>query len=590
MTLMAACIKLVASGRVFSPRIITDFHGSIIQYSRLRLKHKHYPLNTSINAMKKIILFLLAALLPAAAVPLSAQDYRFAVPRNLSWVVIDFQGQAAVHYRLTFACQPGAKAIDIVDIGLPNDSYLLESAEASIGGNKLQDIRISEYVKPGVEVHLGEHAVAPGDSATLAFSIKLKRLLYADDQDPAYASFKFQPTWFGSEYVTGSTHLECHFVFPPGVSQNEARYHDLGFSESWYDSAVGAPVYRWVLSDARPDGKYIFGASFPAKYVEASSIQKPPGPLSKLILGLLTVLGAVFTFFLSTIFFWIPALIIFLAVRANRLRRMKYLPPTMAIEGTGIRRGLSTPEAAVLLELPLDRVMTLILFSLVRKGAAAVVARQPKLKVKIMDATLAAEKYEIDFLKALDSQGHVSQSKLQELAVDLVNSVNEKMRGYSRRDSVKYYRQLIEQCWDEARIAAGPEERSRLLEENYHWMTLDSDYPSRLSQYYGRGYYSRPLWWKDYYGCGKPGPDKLPAEAPDGRLSGPMLAEAIRNEQQSLGRDLVGNAEAFTSRVTAVTNPVPQSSGSSSGSSGRSSCACACACAGCACACAGGGR
>lgn len=523
--------------------------------------------------MKKFVFTLLLAL----AAPLWAQDYKFAVPLNQSWVVIDFQGQATIHYRLTFACQPGAKPIDIVDIGLPNDSYLLESAEASIGDTKLSDIRVSEYVKPGIEVHLGERTIAPGDSATLAFSIKVGRMLYTDDKDPAYASFEFSPTWYGSDYVVGTTRLECHFVFPPGVSPHEPRYHNLMFTESWYDSLAGAPVYRWVVAGAEPDRQYTFGASFPARYVEASSIQKPPGPWLKLILGAITALGAVFGFFLSTVFFWIPALIIFLAVRANRLRKMKYLPPTLAIEGTGIRRGLSAPEAAVLLELPLDKVMTLVLFGLVKKGAAAVIARQPKLKVKVMDATKATEKYETDFLKAIDPEGYVSQGKLQALAVDLVNSVNDKMRGYSRQDSVKYYRQVIDQCWDEAKIAAGPEERSRVLESNYDWMTLDQDYPSRMRHYYGGGYYSRPCWWVNYYGPQKPVPEKLPAEA-------------IANEQQSLGRDLVGNAEAFTSKVTAITNPLPVSSDSSSGSSGRSSCACACACAGCACACAGGGR
>jgi len=220
----------------------------------------------------------LAALLLAA--PGLAQDYRFAVPLNQSFVVIDFQGQATIHYRLTFACQPQAKPIDIVDIGLPNHSFILGSAEASIRGRILKDIRISEYVKPGVEVHLDGQTILPGDSATLAFSIKLKRLLYTDDRDKDYASFVFQPTWYGSEYVTGATRLECHFVFPPGVKPDEPRYHKTAFTESWYDSAAGAPVYCWVMEDAKPDGQYVFGASFPAKYVETSSIQRPPQPLS----------------------------------------------------------------------------------------------------------------------------------------------------------------------------------------------------------------------------------------------------------------------------------------------------------------------
>jgi hypothetical protein len=578
--------------------------------------------------MKKLPLPLLAVLLTFAAVPLSAQDYRFAVPLNQSWVVIDFQGQATIHYRLAFACQPDGKPVDIVDIGLPNDSYVLESAEASVGGEALSDIRHSEYVKPGIEVHLGaDQVIMPGDSATLAFSIKLKRLLYTDDKDRGYASFKFQPTWYGSEYVTGSTRLECHFVFPAGVTQEEPRYHDLEFTESWYDSAVSAPVYKWVMEDARPDGKYVFGASFPAGYVEASSIQRPPGPLVKFLVGLIGAVAAVFGFLLATMFFWLPALIIFLVVRVNRARKMKYMPPVVSVEGTGVRRGLTSPEAAILLEMPLDRVMTLILFGLAKKGGVAVLARQPKLKLKVMDPSKATEVYEREFLGAVTPEGTVSEKSLQKVAVGMVKSVNEKMRGYSRKESVKYYKQVIAQSWDEAKIAAGPEERSRVLEDNYDWMTMDSDYRTRVRDHYGTGHYYRPRWWDSYYGrpstvaersrgavlvpvvapAGKlpaeqplqPGTTvpagKLPAEAPDTsrvRMAGPALADAINSDARTLSPGLVGDVAKFSSKVTDVTNPVPVSSGSSGSSSsgGSSSCACACACAGCACACAGGGR
>ncbi len=539
--------------------------------------------------MKKT-LFLLVWLTSLAPLSLS-QDYRFAVPRNLSWVVIDFQGQATVHYRLTFSCQPEGKAIDVVDIGLPNDSYLLESAEATIGGQRLEDIRISEYVKPGVEVHLGERAIGPGDSATLAFSIKLRRLLHRDDRDTQYASFKFSPTWFGSDYVVGATHLECHFVFPPGVSPEEPRYHDIKFTSSWYDSAVGAPVYRWVIENARPDSRYDFGASFPARYVEASSIPRPPGPVAKFFLAIVGAVAAVITFLLATVFFWLPAIFIFTVIRAARNRRLKYMPPVVSIEGAGVRRGLKPPEAAILLEMPLDRVMVLLLFGLVKKGALAVLARQPKLRLRVLDPTQATESYETAFIKAIDKDGSVSLDAMQRLAVDMVNSVREKMRGYSHRDTVKYYKQVVRQSWDEAKMAAGPEERSKVLEENFDWMTMDHDYRTRVRDYYGTGQYYRPRWWPAYYGAGR-----LPAEAPPPsdnlrvKMPGPALAEALDSDRITLSPGLVGDLGKFTSKVTEVTNPVPVSSGSSGGTGGRSSCACACACAGCACACAGGGR
>ena len=55
-------------------------------------------------------------------------------------------------------------------------------------------------------------------------------------------------------------------------------------------------------------------------------------------------------------------------------RKLQYLPPKVSIEGHGIKRGLTAVEAAMLLEQPLDKVLTMILFAVVKKGAAEVVA------------------------------------------------------------------------------------------------------------------------------------------------------------------------------------------------------------------------
>ena len=191
--------------------------------------------------MKKSII-VAAAILCSLAAAAQAQDYKFQVNRNVSWLAIKPDGQADLTYRLTFTCSPGAHVIDIVDIGMPNGSYKLETAKASAGGQELADIRVSEYVKPyGVEVHLDDKAIQPGDSGTLFFSIHLERVLNQDTKDKAYASVEFSPTWYSSKFTEGTTGLECNFVFPPGTKQDEPRYHEKQFTESWYDSAAQAP-------------------------------------------------------------------------------------------------------------------------------------------------------------------------------------------------------------------------------------------------------------------------------------------------------------------------------------------------------------
>ena len=56
------------------------------------------------------------------------------------------------------------------------------------------------------------------------------------------------------------------------------------------------------------------------------------------------------------------------AAGRKKRRKMEYLPPALAVEGTGVKRGLTAVEAAILLEAPLNKVMTMILFGLVKKG------------------------------------------------------------------------------------------------------------------------------------------------------------------------------------------------------------------------------
>ena len=67
--------------------------------------------------------------------------------------------------------------------------------------------------------------------------------------------------------------------------------------------------------------------------------------------------------FFAFMFFGMPIL----GVINGQRRKLKYLPPKIAIEGHGIKRGLTAVEAAILMEQPLDKVMTMILFGVVKK-------------------------------------------------------------------------------------------------------------------------------------------------------------------------------------------------------------------------------
>jgi hypothetical protein len=530
------------------------------------------------------VLFILLTLASSALA-----DYRFEVPRNVSWVTIGKSGQADLYYSLTFRCLPEGQAIDIVDIGMPNGSYQLETAQAKIGESVLSDIRVSEYVKPyGVEVHLEDMAIQPGDSGTLEFWIHLNSTLHQDSQDKAYASFKFSPTWYGSEYVSGRTYLECNFVFPPGVQPEEPRYHDRQFTSAWVDTSDNTPVYRWVMEDAAPDEQYTFGASFPAQYVAAGSIERPaPLPL-RILGGFFKMLWGIIRFILNTFMFWIFAGIFFLGYWQNKKRKMKYLPPEVSVEGVGIKRGLTAPEAGILLEMPLDKVLTMMLFGMVKKGALEVTSRSPQLKFKVLDQALADQPYEKTFLESLDKQGLAPVPKLQALMIDFIKSVNDKMKGFSRKETVGYYKSIVSQAWQQVQAAGTPEVKSKELEEQFDWLSMDPDYRDRMNRHYGNDYVYLPRWWGRWgYGGGGSAGKGPTVQMP--KLPGADFANRMTTGLEGLAAGLVGKVDSFTGKVTDKTNPIPVSSGGGR-SSGGGGCACACACAGCACACAGGGR
>jgi hypothetical protein len=301
--------------------------------------------------------------------------------------------------------------------------------------------------------------------------------------------------------------------------------------------------------------------------------------------------------FFAFMFFGIPLVN---AIGSNR-RKMQYLPPRISIEGHGIKRGLTAVEAAILMGEPLDKVMTMILFGVVKKEAARVVTREP-LKLEITSPLPdGLHEYELNFLNAFKEQNaKTRRNQLQEMTVKLVRSVSEKMKGFSRRETIAYYKSIMEKAWIQVEQAGTPEIQGQLFDQNLEWTMLDRDYDDRTRRVL-HGPVSVPHWWGRYdpsYSRPAPvstgGSKSSPSMPSVPRLPGSDFASSMVIGAQTFSQKVIGNVSDFTSRVTNVTNPPPPPSRtggrSSGGGSGGRSCACACACAGCACACAGGGR
>ena len=552
----------------------------------------------------------LLALLVALALPASAlaQEYSFRVDKEVVDVSWNSDGTESIEYSFTFSPQPGSHVIDFVDVGMPNDNFDMSTASADVNGEPVS-VSQSDYqgTGSGFTVVLGGHAIQPGQTGTVHVLVgRVSQVLHEDTSDNKYASAVFVPQYFGSQFVVGSTDLTVTFHLPPGVQPNEPRYHP---AENWPGSAEpqaamdsdGRVTYTWSAPNASASAQnYTFGASFPKSYVPADAIVTAPAfDLTGLIS---TVTGcavpATCIAFFAFMFVGVP---IIGAIQGQR-RKLQYIPPRIGIEGHGIKRGLTAVEAAILMEQPLDKVMTMTLFGLIKKGAARVASRDPLKVEAITPAPEGLHPYETDFLKAIQiDDTRARQAALQDMMVALVKSVGEKMKGFSRNETQDYYKNIMEQAWTQVEAAQTPEVKGQVLDQNLEWTMLDRDYNDRSRRVF-TGPIFMPMWWGNYDPGYRPmstgshtgGTAAMPtvsAGRGSGALPGADFAASVVGGVQAFSSKVVGNVTDFTTKVTNVTNPPPPPSRSTyRGGGGGHSCACACACAGCACACAGGGR
>jgi hypothetical protein len=558
-----------------------------------------------------IILTVLVILLIGTSPALAANLY-FQVEREEVNLFINDDGTATVTYLYVFVNTPSGAPIDFVDIGVPTSSYSLSNVSATIDDQPVATIEESPYVTPGVAVGLGSAAIPPGGRGTLKVTITgIGKMLYktnkVQDVKEPYASFQFSPNSFGSEYVSGNSDVTVTLHLPAGLAQEEPRWFT---PQSWLGGDQPASgfdndnrvFYRWQSADANVSSQYIFGAAFPQRLVPATALVTEPVISSSAWESLCPALFCVG-------FLGFFGLIIWASIVGNKKRRLSYLPPKISLEGNGIKRGLTAVEAAILMEQPMDKILSMILFAVVKKGAATVTSRDP---LTIQSQALPAgsqplQAYEADFVTAMTTADAKEKRKLlQDMMVSLVKSVSEKMRGFSRKETVAYYQDIMTKAWQQVEAADTPEVRMQAFDQNMDWTMLDRRFDDRSREVLGRGPVFVPMWWGRY----DPGLGRSTMNAPT-TLSGPVqigqapssssmpslpgadFAASVAGGLQSFSSNVVGDITNFTSGVTNTTNPVPKptysSSRSGSGGGGRS-CACACACAGCACACAGGGR
>ena len=606
---------------------------------------------------RALALLVLLVLMTSFGGPVAAQNYSFGVPDLKMQVFVQPDASVKIVYDITF--DNYGSPIDIVDIGVPHSNYSLSTMSASINGVNLSDIRDSEYVHPGVEVHLSSQAIQSGARGTLHFEFGMPDLVFQDTTNKDLASLQITPTWFDSDFVRGTSNIQIAIHMLEGIQPDEVLYQDVPFTDKALYQGRAVAVWQWPQGTATQ--AYRVGVSFPQRgmtrvikmtFIQLVNKWLTDNPTVRFILGAAVMImfavlffrfsggtglsvfailgGGIFLLLLiSPISVLIAPVIVgpLIVFNENSLKKKRktYLPAIAQVEGGGIKRGLTAPEAGVLIEMPLNKVLTLVLFGLLEKGVIEVTKDDPLTVEVVQDFRVHSNKdlslkehrqqrrkvaqekgtiihaYEDGYLTLIE-QNHgkavrdIDFGKPTEL---LIKATVAKMKGFDLSDTQEYYRRVIDRAMEQASALGEVEAREKYLDKYLPWVMMNDSYPTVLTH---RGYSYWPMWAR--------GPRLGGTGSASSKSSGPAIGG--RTTLGDVAGSFSGWAESTMGGMAAailpgslnipgvkggfvdlsgadkVTGDIFTALAKSSGGSGGGGCACAgCACA---CACAGGGR
>ncbi|MEM2961024.1 MAG: hypothetical protein QXU67_05405, partial [Candidatus Bathyarchaeia archaeon] len=236
-----------------------------------------------------------------------------------------------------------------------------------------------------------------------------------------------------------------------------------------------------------------------------------------------------------------------------------YEKPRIAIETLGPARGLTSVEAAVVLELKPIRVLTMVLFGLLLKRVLMVIATEPIIKLRRLEMSnsepVNLRYYEIDFLNALRSDGSLDDILLAKTYLNLRETVNLKLRGFSRIDTINYYKAIVDRAWQQVTQAGTPHLKCDALEENVEWLLADDRFEEKLKVAFPPDIiiYPRPDWWWYWHGPRLPH-SQPPIQTDWGEVKpvpipGQEFANSVVLALEKAANNIVKNVQDFANRL-----------------------------------------
>jgi hypothetical protein len=514
-----------------------------------------------------------------------AQSIVYSVDHEWAQLFINQDGTVDLAYNITLTVSSGV--VHGFYVGQPTGDFTSGTATDQYG-HSLTVADASSGSDHRVDVTMFQPLNA-GDSIWFTVTTNVAGMISNDTTNPGNYGMEFAPEWTDVPIHD----VRVQIVMPPGVTVNDLKTLPDKFwnSTSTVDGSLAA---YWEIPVLQANQQYPIGVSFPAQYLPNYKPSSSSGLNIDAYLPLLIVL---------------PILAILVIGGVVLLaRKTTYASPRVSMESLGIRRGFTAVEASYLLALKPTQIVTEIIYSLLKKRAVWAESTKPSLKLRVLSpyenkvgsAENPLRYYEIDFLHAMKDDGTLDEEKLAQTVISLRETVEQKLRGYSRNETVDYYRKVVTQAWTQVEQAGTVELASNAYDEQLLWLMLDPDQRAKTETgFRDRMFQPNPLWFWWWYGYTTYHPNptvkpniNVPAQsAKPPAIPGAEFANNIATSVEKTSSNIVASLEKFAS---AIVPPPPKASHEPARHGADCvcachACACACACVSCACACAGGG-
>ncbi len=539
--------------------------------------------------VKRSILFVVVFVLAVASMSIGVASAQRVFNFDHQWaqLFINQDGTVDLTYNVTVTLSSG-DPINFVRLGQPNGDFTVGEAVDQFG-RQLQATDDSSGSNYRVRVDLAEPLTA-GNTVWFTVTTNVARMIFNDTTNPGNYGMQFAPQWLQDVPIND---VRIQIVLPPDVTVDEVKTTEVFYNST--SIVEGRLAVYWEKPVLQPNEIFLVGVSFPAPYLPDFT-PPPDGGFGELE-------GYMVLFLLAGLVIVVLAVIIFLATRKS-----SYSTPRVSMETLGIKRGLTAVEASYLLDLKPPQIVTAILYSLLQKRAVWAEETKPSLKLRVLPPyenktgtkEFPLRYYEIDFLRALRADGSLDEEKLARAIMFLRDTVEQKMHGYSRKDTVDYYVKIVSQAWSQVEQAGTVELASNAYDEQLLWLMLDPNQRTRTETVFrDRTFEPNPLWfwWWYSYSTYNPRPTYKPninVPTQSGKppsIPGGQFADNIATAVEITSNNIVVSLEKF---ANAIVPPPPKASHKPARAGADcvcacAACACACACVSCACACAGGG-